>query len=83
MDGDEFEIGVAGCFAKAKESQKECDGWKPEVELAWQSGGYEDESYAESVEDAGADGRRGEIWRGLLPSPAEYACFQCRIGSDR
>jgi hypothetical protein len=83
MDGDEFEIGVAGCDAQAKESQKECDGWKPEVELAWESGGYEDESYAESSEDAGADSGRGEIWRGLLPSPVEHASFECPIGSDR
>jgi hypothetical protein len=83
MDGNEFEIRVAGCDAKAKESQKECDGWKPEVELAWESGGYEDESYAESSKDAGADSGRGEIWRGLLPSPVEYASFECPIGSDR
>jgi len=83
MDGDKFETGITGCNAKAEESQKECNGRKSEVELAWKSGGYEDESYAESGEDTGADGGRGEIRRGLLPSPAEYASLKCRIGSDR
>jgi hypothetical protein len=83
VDGHEFEVGAAGCDAEAAESQKECDGWESEVERSWESGGYENESYAIKGENACADGGRGEIWRGLLPSAAEHASLECSVGSVR
>jgi hypothetical protein len=61
VDGHELEIGATGCDAKATESQKECDGWKSEVERSWESRGYENESYAVKSENACADGGRGKI----------------------